>query len=94
MDGHTVDSFVQAVGLVLAWKGWDHIVWPWLKSRREVASVAPHPSNGNGGFTRDDHASLAVLEAKIDHVDQTLGRLDNAVGRLVLVLELHKLQQP
>lgn len=86
MDSHLIDSLVQGVGIILAWKGWDHIVLPWLKSRREPATIAPHHTNG---FTRDDHASLAVLVSKVEHVDVTLGKLDNIVGRLVVVLEMN-----
>lgn len=86
MDTHLLDSFVQVVGLVLAWKGWDHIVLPWLKAKREPVSIAPPSGNG---FTRDDHAQLAVVVDKLERIDVTMGRLDNAVGRMAVCLELN-----
>ena len=94
LDSGTISVIAAAVIAVAGSKVWDAAVAYFQQRSKTPVSILP-PGNG---FSRDDHAKLAVIEdklermegmaVKLEHVDVTLGKLDLVVGRLAMAIEM------
>jgi len=94
MSSEVVLAIGQVLAVVGAFKGWDTLT-AYFQSRK-ARHTPPHGTPAINGFSRDDHAQLAIIADRLERLDRleaTLGRLDNDFGRLVIVLELEKLRR-
>ena len=94
MSSEVLLAIGQVLAVVGGFKGWDALT-AYFQSRKE-RQTPPHGTQISNGFSRDDHAQLALIADRLERLDKleaVLGRLDNDFGRLVIVLELEKIRR-
>lgn len=84
---HIIGLALSAIISVASWEG-----WRLLRGHFSPPPLPHHPRVN--GFDRDDHASLVLISDKLTRIDLAVGKMDNIIGRLVVVMEINEALKP